>query len=167
MRHNSHCISRRQSTGPPPTSVTATLCVLSLSTLHPSLHLGKVVTLAWPGLKGPSSSTGNECWDTKHYGFSVVMRNEYCHYIQHLLLIFTKSRQMYTHARSIITYTYVHFMYFKCNWWYQHLVRYAVEWLDYCELQSVWKDEVVVQFRARSLNSPRGTEENHKISRSR
>jgi hypothetical protein len=61
-----------------------------------------------PGLKGPSSSKGNECWDTKRYGFSVVMRNEYCRYGQHLFLTFTKSRELYTHIPSIITYEYVH-----------------------------------------------------------
>jgi hypothetical protein len=41
---------------------------------------------------------------------------------------------------------------------------YAVERLNDCGLQSVWKDEVVAHFRARSLNSLRGTEENQKIS---
>lgn len=39
------------------------------------------------------------------------------------------------------------------------------DWMT--ELQMVWKGKVVVQFTARSLNSPRGTEENHKKSQSR
>lgn len=45
---------------------------------------------------------------TKPYGFSVGVRNEHCHYIQHLFLIFTNSWGMYTHAPSRITYKYAY-----------------------------------------------------------
>jgi len=74
---------------------------------------------------------------------------------------------MYTYAPSILTYTYeyVH-MHILCI--YSLLDDSILCAVPSNDLMTVnCKDEVVVQFRARSLNSPRGTEENHEKSQSR